>query len=108
MFILLGQAANNGAQGGFMGAFGGFLPLILIVVIFWLFILRPQQKKQKEIQNFRNTIAIGTEVVTLGGIYGIVRRIDEATNRLRIEVSKGVEIEVDRNAVNPSAQEANK
>ena len=88
------------AQGG-GNAFMSFLPLILIVVIFWLFIIRPQQKKQKELQNFRNGIAPGDEVVTLGGIYGKVRRIDEANNRIALEVSNGVTIEVDRNAVNP-------
>lgn len=100
LFILLDAAKSS--QGN---AFMSFLPLILIVVIFWLFIIRPQQKKQKEVQNFRNAIAVGSHVCTLGGIYGTVRRIDEQSGHLFLEVASGVTIEVDRNAVNPSAPE---
>lgn len=99
--ILLLEAAK-GAQGN---AFMSFLPLILIVVIFWLFIIRPQQKKQKEIQTFRNAIAVGSRVCTLGGVYGTVRRIDEAEGHLFLEVASGVTIEVDRNAVNPITEQ---
>ncbi len=81
---------------------GGYSFLImmgLIFVIMWFFMIRPQQKKQKEIQKFRNAIAVGTEVVTAGGIYGVVRGIKEEKNALEIEVSNGVKIVVDRNSV---------
>lgn len=84
-----------------------YQPLImlgLIIVIMWFFIFRPQQKKQKEIQNFRNSIKEGQEVVTAGGIYGVVKKIQEEDNTLQIEVSKGVSIKVDRNSVYESAQ----
>ncbi len=84
-----------------------YQPLImlgLIIVIMWFFIFRPQQKKQKEIQNFRNSIAEGQTVVTAGGIYGTVKKIDEADNALLIEVAKGVCIKVDRNSVYATAQ----
>ena len=84
-----------------------YQPLImfgLIIVIMWFFIFRPQQKKQKEIQNFRNSIKEGQEVVTAGGIYGVVKKIQEEDNTLQIEVSKGVSIQVDRNSVYASAQ----
>lgn len=78
-----------------------FLPLILIFVIMWFFMIRPQQKKQKQLQNYRNSIAVGAEVITVGGIYGTVRAIDEASNILTIEVANGVRIRVDRNCINP-------
>ena len=84
-----------------------YQPLImlgLIIVIMWFFIFRPQQKKQKEIQNFRNSCAEGQTVVTAGGIYGTVKKIDEADNALLIEVAKGVCIKVDRNSVYATAQ----
>ncbi len=76
-----------------------FIPFILIFVIMWFFMIRPQQKRQKEIQNFRNSISVGTDVVTAGGIYGVVRSMDETTNTLQIEIAKGVTIKVDRNSV---------
>ena len=87
---------------------GSPLPMIMmwvaIGVIFWFFILRPQKKRQQEIQNFRNSITIGSRVVTSGGIYGMVRAIEEADNILVIEVAKDVNIRVDRNSVYATAQ----
>ncbi len=77
---------------------------VLIGVIFWFFIMRPQRKRQKEIQDFRNSIAVGSKVVTAGGIYGEVRSVDDANGVLVIEISKGVNIRVDRNSVYATAQ----
>lgn len=77
---------------------------VLIGVIFWFFIFRPQRNRQKEISNFRKSITIGSRVVTAGGIYGEVRSIDEADNVLVIEIAKGVNIRVDRNSVYATAQ----
>ncbi len=77
---------------------------VLIGLIFWFFIFRPQRKRQKEIQNFRNSIAVGSKVVTAGGIHGEVRAVEEADNILVIEISKGVNIRVDRNSVYATAQ----
>ena len=86
---------------------GAFSPLLMVVLIFaiaWFFMIRPQQKRQKEIQKFRNAITVGQTVVTAGGIYGVVRAIDEADNALMIEVANGVKIKVDRNSVYATAQ----
>ena len=84
-----------------------YQPLImlgLIIVIMWFFTFRPQQKKQKEIQKFRNSIEKGQSVVTAGGIYGTVKDVIEEDNAHLIEVSHRVRIKVDRNAVYASAQ----
>ena len=78
---------------------------VVLGVIFWFFIIRPQKKRQQEIQNFRNAITIGSRVVTSGGIYGEVRAIEEVDNILVIEISKGVNIRVDRNSVYATAQQ---
>ena len=91
------------AQGGFDMTM--ILMWVMIGVIFWFFIFRPQKKRQQEIQNFRNSIAIGSRVVTSGGIYGEVRAIEDADNILVIEVAKGVNIRVDRNSVYATAQQ---
>lgn len=76
--------------------------LIMMVAIFaimWFFMIRPQQKKQKEIQNFQNSLEVGTSVVTGGGIYGTVRKIDLAANVVEVEIARGVIIRVDRSYV---------
>ena len=77
----------------------GLPMLIMMVAIFaimWLFMIRPQQKKQKEIQKFQNALQEGTKVVTGGGIYGEVKKIDLATNIVSVEIAKGVVIRVDK------------
>lgn len=91
------------AQGGFDMTM--ILMWVMLGLIIWVFILRPQKKRQQEIQNFRNSITIGSRVVTSGGIYGEVRAIEDADNILVIEVSKGVNIRVDRNSVYATAQQ---
>lgn len=79
------------------------LMLVAMFAIMYFFMIRPQQKKQKEIQNFRKSIEKGQNVITAGGVYGTVRDIDEVNNILVIEVASGVRIRVDRNSVFGSA-----
>ena len=79
------------------------MPMILMMVaifaIMWLFMIRPQQKKQKEIRAFQNALTEGTRVVTGGGIYGTVKRVDLASNIIEVEIAKGTVISVDKNYV---------
>ncbi len=89
-----------------MQQYSGLLMIVLLFAIMYFFMIRPQQKRQKEIQNFRNSIAVGQAVVTAGGIYGVVKQIDENDNTLMIEVANGVRIKVDRNSVYAQAQPA--
>lgn len=78
--------------------------MILIFVVFYFFMIRPQQKKQKELQEQRNAMKKGDKVVTAGGIYGEVKEVQE--NALLITVAKDVTIKVDKNSVYVSADEA--
>ena len=97
-FALL-QAAQ---QGG-----GGMEMLIMMVVLFaivYFFMIRPQNKKQKEVQKFRDALTIGQEVVTIGGIYGTVKRIDDDTHTIVVNVATGVDIKFRKDAINPREQ----
>ena len=81
---------------------GGMSMILMLVVMFaimWFFMIRPQQKQQKKIKEFRQSIERGTEIVTAGGIYGVVRDIDDVNNVLIVEIASGVRIRVDRNSV---------
>ena len=89
-----------------MQQYSGLLLIVALFAIMYFFMIRPQQKRQKEIQNFRNSITVGQAVVTAGGIYGVVKQIDENDNTLMIEVANGVRIKVDRNSVYAQAQPA--
>ncbi|MBD5349365.1 MAG: preprotein translocase subunit YajC [Bacteroides sp.] len=82
----------------------GIIMIVLLVVIFYFFMIRPQQKRQKEINKFREGIQRGDRVITSGGIHGKVRDIKE--NAFVIEVANGVNITVDKNFIYPSVQEA--
>lgn len=76
--------------------------LIMMVVIFaimYFFMIRPQQKRQKEIRNFQNSLQEGSKVVTGGGIYGTIKRVDIATGKIELEIAKGVVITVDKGSV---------
>ena len=73
--------------------------MIAMLAIMWFFMIRPQQKKQKEIRTFQNALQEGAKVVTGGGIYGTVKRIDANTNIVEVEIARGVVIRVDRGYV---------
>ena len=82
---------------------GGMSMIIMMVAIFaimYFFMIRPQNKKQKEIQKFRNSIVPGTDVVTAGGIYGKVKEVNELDNTLMVEIASGVKIKIAKNSVN--------
>lgn len=102
--ILAAQAAQGGGGGMSM-----LLMMVAIFAIMWLFMIRPQQKRQKEIRNFQNSLQEGTKVVTGGGVYGTVKRIDLAKNTVEVEIARGVIIVVDKNYVfaNAAATQSN-
>lgn len=80
----------------------GMSMIIMMVALFaimYFFMIRPQQKKQKEIRNFQNALSVGAKVVTGGGIYGTVKGIDLTTNVVEVEIARGVVIKVDKGYV---------
>ena len=94
--ILLQAAAPAQGQGG-MGGYSGILMMVLIFVVFYFFMIRPQNKKQKEIANFRKNLEVGQEVITAGGIYGKIKEIED--NTVVLEIASGVKIKIDRNSI---------
>ncbi len=83
------------------------LTIVMMVALFaivYFFMIRPQNKKQKEIQNFRNALQVGQEVVTIGGIHGTVKSIDEVGNTVMLEVATGVKMKFEKSAIMPLGQ----
>ena len=80
------------------------LMMVVLFAIMYFFMIRPQNKKQKEIEKFRSALSVGQDVVTIGGIYGTVRSIDEAENTVTLEVATGVKIKFAKSAINPLAE----
>lgn len=82
MYFLLdgSSAADSAAAGaGLGGTIGMLLPIILMFVVMYFFMIRPQKKKDKEIREMRSSLQIGDEVITTGGIIGIVASLKEDT-----------------------------
>ena len=91
MFTLLQTAP---AQGGGMSM---WIMLALIFVVMWFFMIRPQRKQQKEMENFRNSLKNGDKVVTIGGIYGTIADVKDTY--VLLEVDKDVKIRVNKQAI---------
>jgi preprotein translocase subunit YajC len=91
--VLAAQAAQGGS------GMSMILMMVAIFAIMWFFMIRPQQKKQKEIQKFQNSLTEGTQVIVGGGIYGTVKSIDLAKNTIEVKIARDVVITVDKSYV---------
>ncbi len=91
-FNVILQAQEAGA-----GNWSFLIMMGLIFVVMYFFMIRPQQKKQKELAKFRNSLEKGDKVVTLGGIYGVVAEVRE--QYVLVEVDSNVKLRIDKSAI---------
>lgn len=103
-FILLQAEGAAAAQPGQGSTWSMWVMLILIFVVFYFFMIRPQQKKQKELQKQRDSMKKGDKVITAGGIYGIIKEAGETT--FLVEIAKDTVIKIDKGSVYASAEDA--
>ena len=94
-FISVAYAQSSDAASG--SAFFQFIPLILILGVFWFLIIRPQQKKQKEHQRMVDSLRKGDKVVTNGGIFGTIVKVGD--DRLTLEIASKIQIQLERHQV---------
>ena len=87
------------AQAG--GDWSFLIMMVAIFAIMYFFMIRPQNKKQKEIMNFRKNLEVGQEVISAGGIYGKVKAIED--NVVVLEIASGVKIRIDKNSIYANA-----
>ena len=97
-------AGNTAPQGA--GGLASFIPLILIFVVFYFLLIRPQQKKARQQQGFLSNLKKGEEVITNGGIYGRITGLTESVATL--EIADGVRVKVSRSSIMTSAAAAKK
>ena len=91
------QAAPAAAADSPFGSLGSMLPLVLMFVVLYFVMIRPQMKRQKEAKAMVDALAKGDEVVTTGGMIGKITKIGESF--LSVEIATGVEIQVQRGAI---------
>lgn len=99
----LANAGNKQQDQGVMGQYGGLIMIVVLIAVFYFLLIRPQQKKQKEMRKFREALKEGDHVVTAGGIYGKISGVKDTT--FVINIGDGVNIKVDKGSVYPSAND---
>ena len=95
MITLLQEAAP--AAGAFGGNWQFWLMIVAMIAIMYFFMWRPESKRRKEMQKFREGLKAGDKVITAGGIYAVVKKVEEAT--LLIEVDSNVTLRIDKTMV---------
>lgn len=99
-FLLFMPPAEGSESGGLMS----FLPLVLIVLVFYLFFIRPQMKKSKDQRKFREAIKKGDKIVTIGGIHGKIIEVQEKTFTIEVEGQNRLKVEKSAVAMDSSSQ----
>ncbi|HPS84587.1 MAG TPA: preprotein translocase subunit YajC [Bacteroidales bacterium] len=89
--------APQSADGQSSGGWSTMIMLLLLVVVFWLFFIRPQSKKNKEIKQFRQGLKKGDRVITIGGIHGKILEINDTT--VIIETEGQGKLKMEKNAI---------
>jgi len=95
---------QGGAAGQGAGGFGGLIPIILMFVIFYFLLIRPQQKRNKEHKEMITNLKKGDRIITSGGLYGRITGLDETT--LTVEIADKVRVKVARGNVSGLSQSA--
>ena len=96
-FISDAMAEGAAAAGSQDGSLLGMLPLLLIMVLFYFMLIRPQQKRAKEHKNMVGALSKGDELVTNGGLLGRVRNVGDSF--LTVEIADGIEVKIQRQSV---------
>ena len=86
-----------GPAGEGQSPYMSFVFLLLIILVFYFFMIRPQMKKQKDLRTYREALQKGDKVITTGGIYGKI--VDEKENVILMEVADNVRLRVDKSAI---------
>ncbi len=91
--IVLMASPKQGQQ----SPWSSMIPLLLIMVVFYFFLIRPQMKRQKDLKNFRESLKKGDHIITAGGIYGKINNISD--NVITIDAGNNMLLKVDKSAV---------
>ena len=99
VFYFLGMAGNSGGAQQQGNPLLSFLPLFVIIAIMYLFLMRPQAKKQKELKQMLEALEKGDKVLTSGGIVGEIAGVKEKENMLIVKIADNVKVEMLRSSI---------
>ena len=78
---------------------GGLIVLVALFVLFWLFVIKPQRRRVQDQRHLYESVGVGDEIVTMGGLLGHVRGIDEEEDTLLVEIAPGTNVRVARRGI---------
>ena len=78
---------------------GGLIVLVALLALFWIFLIRPQRRRLHEQRELHDSVAVGDEIVTIGGLIGHVRDIDEEDDTLLVEIAPDTQVRLARRGV---------
>ncbi|MGO9378117.1 MAG: preprotein translocase subunit YajC [Dissulfurispiraceae bacterium] len=93
----MGPAQGAGQAGGLQAMVMNLAPLVLIFVIFYFLLIRPQQKKAKEIKKMLDELKKGDKVITAGGVYGVIEGVE--ANTVIVKIAENVKVKINRNSI---------
>lgn len=99
MIVLLAEAQGSGG-----GGYSGFLLIFGAFALIYFMLIRPQQRRRKEVQNMQSAMDIGDEIITVGGLYGTIRSIDD--DSVQLEIAPGVTARYAKAAIGKVSQKA--
>jgi preprotein translocase subunit YajC len=76
---------------------GGYIFIIVILILMWFLLIRPQRRRQQDSQRLIDSLAVGDEIVTAGGLYGTITDLEE--DEARVEIADGIEVRVAKRAI---------
>jgi len=76
---------------------GGYIFILVILVLMWFLLIRPQRRRQQESQSLLDSLTVGQEIVTAGGLYGTITALDE--DEAHVEIADGVQVRVAKRAI---------
>ena len=98
MNLLAMASPNGGAEGGGASSFLSFLPLILIFLVFWFMIIRPQKRQQDKRKTMIVALKRGDQIITSGGLFATVKDVKE--DRVVATIAEGVKVEISKSSIN--------
>ncbi|WP_428375288.1 preprotein translocase subunit YajC [Lichenicoccus sp.] len=107
MSLFSTPAYAQDAIGGMFGSLAGlsqFLPIVLIFVVFYFLLIRPQQQRQKQLKSMVSALKRGDRVVTAGGILGTVQKVRDGANEVEVEIAPNVRVQVVRDTISTVLQ----
>lgn len=98
MSFVSSASAQDAAAGAPASPLSGMIPLVLIFVVFYFLLIRPQQKKYKQHQEMVSNVQRGDDVVTGGGIHGKITKVEEGST-VMVQIAEGIEVKVEKSTI---------